>query len=111
MAADLLTGPEARDAPPRGRTRALLRHLGTPIAIAVVLGVLYLWVHGLRLDSIERRTLNYPYMHARLIEHFKLTAAATVLVIVIAVPLGILVDGYEPKQVAHDWLKEQGLLG
>jgi osmoprotectant transport system substrate-binding protein len=21
------------------------------------------------------------------------------------------VDGYEPKQVAHDWLKEQGLLG
>jgi ABC-type proline/glycine betaine transport system permease subunit len=77
---------------PRGRTRVLLRHLGTPIAIVVVLGVLYLWVHGLKLDSIERRTLNYTYMHGRVIEHLKLTVIATVLVIVIAIPLGILVS-------------------
>ncbi len=95
MAADALTGagPVAVAAPSgRGRTRVLLRHLGTPLTIAVVLGVLYLWVHGLRLDSIERRTLNYTFMHDRVVEHLKLTVAATVLVTVIAIPLGVLVS-------------------
>jgi ABC-type proline/glycine betaine transport system permease subunit len=85
-------GPDEVRAIRRGRARVLLRHLGTPIAIAAVLGVLYLWVHGLRLDSIERRTLNYTYMHDRVIEHIKLTVVATVIVIAIAIPLGVLVS-------------------
>jgi ABC-type proline/glycine betaine transport system permease subunit len=100
VVADTLTGTDgiaaagfggARTAR-RGRTRFLLRHLGTPAAIAAVLGVLYLWVHGMRLDSIERRTLNYTYMHDRVIEHLKLTVVATVIVIVIAIPLGVLIS-------------------
>jgi osmoprotectant transport system permease protein len=78
--------------PRRGRARVLFRHLGTPIAIAAVLGVLYLWVHGLKLDSIERRTLNYTYMHDRVIEHFKLTLIASVIIVVIAIPLGVVVS-------------------
>ncbi len=95
MAADVTAGasPVAADAPSRrGRTKVLLRHLGTPLAIAVVLGVLYLWVHGLKLDSIERRTLNYTFMHDRVIEHLKLTVVATVIVTVVAIPLGVMVS-------------------
>lgn len=98
MAADVLTrpdaagGPDHTGSPSRGRARVLLRHLGTPAAIAAVLVLLYLWVHSLTLDSIERRTLNYRFMHDRVIEHLKLTFVATLLVIVIAIPLGILMS-------------------
>jgi osmoprotectant transport system permease protein len=106
VAADVLTRadatgrPEYGGVPPRGRTRLLLRHLGTPAAIAVVLGVLYLWVHGLKLDSIEQRTLNYTYMHDRIIEHLKLTAVATILVILIAIPLGVFVSRPKARWVS-----------
>jgi osmoprotectant transport system permease protein len=87
-------------APRRSRARVLLRHLGTPIAIAAALGVLYLWVHGLKLDSIERRTLNYTYMHDRVIEHFKLTLIASVIIVVIAIPLGVIVSRPRAKWVS-----------
>jgi osmoprotectant transport system permease protein len=103
VAADTLTATggitDAR-APRRSRARVVLRHLGTPVAIAVALGVLYLWVHGLRLDSIERRTLNYTYMHDRVIEHLELTLVATAIIIVIAIPLGILVSRPRAKWVS-----------
>jgi osmoprotectant transport system permease protein len=106
VSADVLTGTaaiggEVYGGPSlRGRTRALLRHLGTPVAIAVVLGALYLWVHGLKLDSIEQRTLNYTYIHDRVIEHVKLTVVATLLVIVIAIPLGVLVSRPKARWVS-----------
>jgi osmoprotectant transport system permease protein len=87
-------------APRRSRARVLVRHLGTPIAIAAALGVLYLWVHGLKLDSIERRTLNYMYMHDRVIEHLKLTLLASVIIVVIAIPLGVLVSRPRAKRVS-----------
>jgi osmoprotectant transport system permease protein len=96
-----LTGEiSAARAPRRSRARVLLRHLGTPIAIAAALGVLYLWVHGLKLDSIERRTLNYAYMHDRVIEHLKLTLLASVIIVVIAIPLGVLVSRPRAKWVS-----------
>jgi osmoprotectant transport system permease protein len=67
----------------------VLRHLVTPLVLAAVLGALYLWVSGRRLDSIEQRTLNADYITARVLEHLKLTALAVLLVVVITIPLGV----------------------
>ncbi|GAA4633750.1 ABC transporter permease [Actinoallomurus vinaceus] len=72
--------------------RAALRHLLIPAALAAVLAALYLWVSGQRLDSIERRTLNSDYIIARVVEHLRLTGLAVLLVVVIAIPLGVLLS-------------------
>lgn len=78
-----------RAADPR---RAALRHLLTPLVLAAVLGALYLWVSGRQIDSIERRTLNADYITARVTEHLRLTALAVLLVVVIAIPLGVVLS-------------------
>lgn len=78
---------------PAGRSRrTVLRHLATPLLLAAVLAVLYLWVSAQRLDSIERRTLNAGYIDARVGEHLRLTVLAVLLVIVIAIPLGVVLS-------------------
>lgn len=90
--------PEALDAtgalttgaarPSRRATR--LRLLLTPAAVCAVLAVLYAWVSAQDLDSIERRSLNGPVILAKAVEHLQMTLAATALVVVIAIPLGIV---------------------
>lgn len=72
--------------------RRHLRHLVTPLVLAAVLGGLYLWVSAQKLDSIERRTLNSGYIVPRVTEHLRLTALAVLLVVVIAIPLGMLLS-------------------
>ena len=67
-----------------------------------MLVLLYLWVRSLTLDSIERRTLNHRFLHDRVIEHLKLTFVATLLVIVIAIPLGILLSRPRARWVEPD---------
>jgi osmoprotectant transport system permease protein len=62
----------------------------TPVVIAVVLLALWLWVHGQELDTIERRTLNAPYIQTAIGQHLALTFTAAVLVVLIAIPLGVL---------------------
>ncbi len=62
----------------------------TPVLLVVALIFLYVYVHAQTLDSIERRSLNRPYLIARVAEHVRLTAVSTVLVILIAIPLGIM---------------------
>jgi hypothetical protein len=69
-----------------------LRHLLTPLVLAAVIGGLYLWVSAQSLDSIERRTLNADYIITRVSEHLKLTAVAVLLVVVIAIPLGVVLS-------------------
>ncbi|MEU6744128.1 ABC transporter permease [Streptosporangium sandarakinum] len=111
MAADTLTAdvlspdspgspgsPGAPDAPgarTAGRARpfrraARLRVLLTPAAVCAVLAVLYVWVGAQDLDSIERRSLNRSVILAKAVEHLEMALAATALVVVIAIPLGIV---------------------
>lgn len=66
------------------------RHAGMPIALAIVCAALYLWIHGMQLDSIEQRSLNAETITTLLIQHIELTVVSTLLVIAIAVPLGVL---------------------
>jgi len=61
-----------------------------PVLLVIVCIVLYAYVHGQQLDSIEQRTLNQHYIVSRVLEHVRLTAVSTVLVILLAIPLGVL---------------------
>ncbi|AWK12735.1 ABC transporter permease [Streptomyces spongiicola] len=53
----------------------------------------------MQLDSIEQRTLNSGYLVARTTEHLKLTVIATVLIMAIAVPLGIVASRVRARWV------------
>ena len=61
----------------------------TPLIVAVGLAALAAYLSTQTLDSVERRTINVATITARLGEHLFLTAVSTVVVIVLAIPLGI----------------------
>ncbi|MQA25429.1 MAG: ABC transporter permease subunit [Micromonosporaceae bacterium] len=61
-----------------------------PLLLGSACAALYLYVSSLQLDSIEQRSIARDELTLRLIEHLQLVAVSTVLVIVIAVPLGVL---------------------
>jgi osmoprotectant transport system permease protein len=65
-------------------------YLTKPVLLGLVCLALYLYVSGLELDSIEQRELNAETITQRFIEHLELTAAATVVVVVLAVSAGVL---------------------
>lgn len=73
-----------------GRGSAIARYGVMPALLLLVLIALWIWVSGLQLDSIEQRVLNWPFVRRRLVEHLVLSSVATVGIVVIAVPLGIL---------------------
>lgn len=72
------------------RPRVTIRRFVTPIIVVAALGTLLLWVSSLDLDSIESRTLNWRYILQRTGEHLGLTVAASAIVAVTAIPIGIL---------------------
>ncbi|GGK74451.1 ABC transporter permease [Mangrovihabitans endophyticus] len=102
------TGPEPAEdtadvgatAVRRTRRKLVLRWMGMPALLALAFGALYLWVSGQELDSIEKRTLNASALTQRVIEHLQLAAVSTLIVIVIAIPLGILATRRSARYVA-----------
>ena len=58
--------------------------------LAAALIALIVWLDGKHLDSIESRRLTLDYLLARTWEHIWLTLVSTVLVLLIAVPLGVI---------------------
>jgi len=70
--------------------RKIPPHTGVPAFLALLCGATYLWASSLQLDSLERRTLNYDYLQRAILEHVKLSVVSIALVILIAIPLGIL---------------------
>src|SRR5699024_816992 len=79
--------PQARQRP---RRRSLGRYLFMPVVLALVLVALYVYVSGQELDSIEARSLNASALTTALWEHVQLTAASTLITLVIAIPLGVV---------------------
>lgn len=73
-----------------GLARKLARYLILPAFLAAVCIALYLWVGSLELDSIEQRTLNQEYIVQRVIQHLRMTAIATGIVVAISVTAGII---------------------
>ena len=84
MAVDVMATPVEHS-----RRRAL-RWLGMPVFLAVVGVALYAYVSAQELDTIEQRVLNAPGLTDRVLEHLQLAGLSTLIVIVLAVPLGVL---------------------
>jgi len=71
-------------------SRSVWGYLFMPAVLGLAALLLYLWVQGKTLDSIERRRVNRDVIYESIVDHLKLSGASTVFVILIAVPLGIL---------------------
>jgi osmoprotectant transport system permease protein len=74
----------------RSRRYGLLAIFGLPMALAIVCTLLFVWVSTKGLDSIEARILTPDALSLAFTRHLALAFTSTVLVILIAVPLGIL---------------------
>lgn len=98
MTAVATEAPPSRRAGAR-RLRGIRSSLGTPTVVVAALLADYLWVHSLQLDSIEQRTLNSDYLISKTVEHLKLTVVATLLIMLIAVPLGVLISRVRARWV------------
>lgn len=91
MATDVLESTYPVQSSTARRSRAILaRSLVTPVVLLLVVLGLYLYVSSRELDSIEARVLEQSFIVDSVLQHLKLTAIAAVLVVVIAMPLGIL---------------------
>ncbi len=73
----------------RARRARIVHYLGMPLFLLAVLLALYLWVQGQELDSIEARTITLGTLLSQTRQHITLTLYSTVVVLLLAVPLGI----------------------
>jgi osmoprotectant transport system permease protein len=64
--------------------------IAQPVAIFVVLGAFLIWLNVAPLTATERTTLDPATLWGATLEHLALTFTAAVIVLVIAIPLGIL---------------------
>jgi osmoprotectant transport system permease protein len=82
----------------------LWRWLGTPALLAGACLALYLYVSGRELDRIEAPNLNADFIRQKVVEHVQLTLVSTALVILIAVPLGVLLTRPTARRFAPAFL-------
>lgn len=86
-------------APVRIGRRTLGGYLFMPVLLVVVLLVVWFAVQSRDLDSTEARRLSLGYILQQTGGHLKLTIASTLLVLVIAIPLGILLTRSFARQI------------
>lgn len=103
LVADDTTVKELRT--PGRRRRSVAGYVFMPALLAVVLFVLWVWVNGQDLDSIERRRANLSFIASATVEHVALTVVSTLIVLVIAIPVGIMLTrswarGFTPPAIA-----------
>lgn len=73
-----------------GRGRSLAGYLVMPVFLAVVVVALFTWLSVRGLRPSERRLLQPEALISDTLRHLELTAVATVAVLLIAIPLGVL---------------------
>ncbi|MFA9445407.1 ABC transporter permease [Egicoccus sp. AB-alg6-2] len=106
MSTTLDTAPEptrdavVRDPTARTRVGAFLHWFGIPLLCAVLLVGLYVWVQGQELDSITARRLTQDILTTQLVRHLQLTVLSTALVLLLAVPLGIVATRPSTRRLA-----------
>lgn len=76
------------------------RDLVLPVVVAGVLAALYLYVRGRELDNIEVNILEVGSLVSATISHVYISFTIAVLVVLIAVPLGILVTRPGTRKLA-----------
>ncbi|MES9538498.1 ABC transporter permease subunit [Actinomadura sp. NPDC000600] len=84
--------------------RSLAGLLVTPVFLAAVSAALYLYVRGLDLDAIERRSLDRSETTHQFLRHIALVAVSTALVLAIAIPLGVLLTRPRLDRLAAPFL-------
>lgn len=77
----------------------VVRYLVTPVLLGLALVVLYLYVNSRPLDSIEARRVNMPFILEATGQHVVLTLVSTVLVLLIAIPVGILLTRPSARRI------------
>jgi osmoprotectant transport system permease protein len=84
--------PMARTPLPEGRRRGrtALRYLGLPVVLALVVAAALAYVSAADLDSIEARLLEPGRLLSATVRHLELVAISTLVVVLLAVPLGVL---------------------
>lgn len=70
--------------------RLLLRYAVTPAVLCCVLLALALYVSSQPQDLIAQRSLNADYLLSRTVTHLQLLGVVSVLILVLAVPAGVL---------------------
>lgn len=73
---------------PSGESAAMLFVL--PVFVIVVFLLYVWWRQTADLDSVEKSILAWPAIRDELIQHIELTVVASAIIVVIAVPLGVL---------------------
>jgi osmoprotectant transport system permease protein len=72
----------------------------TPLVVLAVAVALYAWVKTRELDSVESRILTNDEILTALRQHLVLVGASTVVVLMIAVPLGVLLTRPAARRIA-----------
>lgn len=85
QAGEDLTTPHAQS-----RFARLLRYVGTPLFLGATVAALWGWIASKELIARERNILNMDRVIEELGAHIQLTVVATVIVLAIAIPLGIV---------------------
>jgi osmoprotectant transport system permease protein len=71
-----------------------------PIVIALALGGWALWRANANLTTVQERTLGWRAIGTSAVQHLKLTVVSTIIVLLIAIPLGILLTRAKLRRVA-----------
>ena len=85
--------------PPTRRRGSLGRYLFMPILLALVLLITFISMARRDMDSTEAKRLDVDFILARTREHLELTAVSTLIVLVIAIPFGILLTRHFARPV------------
>jgi osmoprotectant transport system permease protein len=75
---------------PGGNRESLLLFIGIPVVVLVGFGAYALWHQTTDLDTVEASALAWSDVWLAIWQHVKLTVVAALVVVVIAVPLGIM---------------------
>lgn len=84
------THSRAKVEAPRSGRRPLVGYLFMPVLLAVVLVTLWLWARGKDLSSTERQRVKPDFILSAAWQHIELTVVSTAIVLIIAIPLGIV---------------------
>jgi len=78
------------DTAPGGSRESVLLFIGIPVVVLVGFGAYALWHQTADLDTVETSALAWSEVWLAIWQHVKLTVVSAVVVVVIAVPLGIM---------------------
>lgn len=90
----------AQGASVRSVLPAASRYAVTPLALCLVLAGLFWHVRNRPLDLIEQRSLNADYLVSRTVQHLELTVVASVCILLVSIPCGVLLTRRWARPVA-----------